>query len=187
MLIAPFGRGAWKLNALLVFVLFIGGASYAANKKASVVVATVEIPGQGSIIIADPQVSTTGFPDHYGRLSFLILNHTPHRLQGGRLVLRQYVDDKRMVQAPENLTVDIYGDGPGSLGELARPPLRSASGLLRWKVKAFDVLAAEIRFEERNPQASVLDPPQTFRFTHEFQKGEAKAIVAKAFGRAKVE
>lgn len=185
-LTAPFGRGAWKRSAVVICAVLIGGASYAA-KKASVVVAIVEIPGKGSIVIADPEVSTTGFPGFYGRLSFLILNQTPRRIQGGRLVLRQYLDEERTVQASENLSVDVYCDRPGGLGELARPPLRSASGLLRQKVKAFDVLAVELYFAEDTPQASVLDRPRTSRFAHEFQKDEVKAIIAKSHGRAKVE
>jgi hypothetical protein len=179
MLTTPFGRGAWKRSAVVICVALIGGASYAA-KKASVVVAMVEIPGKGSIVIADPQVTALA-GRFYGQLSFAIFNQTPQRImKAGRLVLRQYMDDKRTVQASENATVYFNEIMPGVWGE-------SSTGLLRQKVKAFDVLAVELYFAEDTPQASVLDRPRTSRFAHEFQKGEAKAIIAKSYGRAKVE
>ena len=65
--------------------------------------------------------------------------------------------------------------------------MQTGNGVLRQKVKAFDILAIECFFVlPTSSTASVLDRPGTIKFTHEFKPGEAKSIIAKSFGRAKV-
>lgn len=139
------------------------------------------------LIIADPQVTST--VGYYGHLSFLIRNDAHLPIGSGRIVLRQYLDIERTKPVEDNAIVYLVNSITGKPNKIMPGQwMQTANGLLRQKVKAFDILAIECFFVlPSDGAASVLDRPRTKKFTHEFKPGEAKSIIAKSFGRAKVE
>lgn len=190
---------------LLVAVLALLGTSLGhAAEKAPLVVATIEftdqdlwsqnrLSGPGSpassdplleegrqrrLIIADPQLSRVPVPVFHGILSFLVRNDTPWEIVSGRLLMRGYLDEKANVTKSDPVTVH-FKVPPGSWAQ--------ASVNLREKLMAFDLLVVECFFADASRWIPSQFSVPTLRFVHRFEPRDAKRIITRSYGKAKVE
>lgn len=135
--------------------------------------------GIGNVIIADPQRTSRGSRDS---LSLLIGNQTPLQIASGILVVRQYTDVQRANPLEEKLRINFNKISPGEWKETGILPFIDS------KAKAFDILGIQCNFETGAKPTSIFNTYiPTTGFQHEFKPGEAKSIIAKGTGRAKVE